>query len=347
MKTSFFGLGSQAPYIIAEIGVNHNGSADMAIELIDVASRGGANAVKFQTFRTEACISRFCELEGYQRVAGMSVTTQYEMLKSLELDESQHIRLKAHAEACGLAFISTPDDDWSINLLAALDVQIVKISSAEIVNMQHLQLVGRLNKPTILSTGMSNLEEVKTAFAELQRAGASEIALLHCTSNYPCIPENANIRALSVLERELDCVVGYSDHTVGVEAGIIAVALGARILEKHITLDRGLRGPDHAASMEPIEFAEYVATVRRASVMLGNGVKEPQLTELPMRLTMRRSIVASRGLETGHRITEADIAFKRAGAGIVLPDHERVLGRRLGRAKIADEPISWEDLIDD
>jgi N,N'-diacetyllegionaminate synthase len=255
--------------------------------------------------------------------------------------------LKEHAESVGLDWLSTPDDHESLARLVALDVKAIKIASAEVDNLPFLAHVATSKRPVLLSTGMSELWEVARAVEHLLAHGAPEVMLLHCTSNYPCLPEHANLKAIETLRRRFRCVVGYSDHTHGSEAGVAAVALGARLLEKHLTLDTGLPGPDHRTSATPSELAAYVRAVRTTATMLGDGRKRPQPTELEMRAVMRRSIVAARPLRAGERLSEADLAFKRAGRGISPSAAGALLGRHLRTDKHPDATIEWDDLAGD
>lgn len=334
---------SPHPFIIAEIGVNHNGDLETAKALIRAAKDAGADAVKVQSFRTDLCLTPSTPLAAYQAMR-MIHASQYDMLKELELSASDHHVLKALANEVGLMFLSTPDDDWSLDLLRDLNVEAVKVASAECANPPFLRQVGSMRRPVILSTGMSTLAEVRFAVDVLLEAGAPDLALLHCTSSYPCPPDQANMAAITTLRSNFSHVVGYSDHTIGMEGGVMAVALGCRILEKHLTLDRTQPGPDHQASQTPAEFAVYVAAARTAARMMGSGEKTVQDCEQSMRLFMRRKIVAARALTAGAVLKEEDLAFKRASAGVEPTQASFFIGCKLKRSVEENCPIVPEDL---
>ncbi len=331
-------------FIIAEAGVNHNGRLAAALELVGMARDCGADAVKFQTFKAAENVTAAAPLADYQTRAGAGASNQLEMLKALELDEEDFRAIKEKCDSLGLDFISTPDDEWSVDLLVKLGVPFIKVASAEVDNLPFLSLIGRQRRPVLLSTGMSTLEEVARAVAALKRAGASEVALLHCTSNYPANPTEMNLRAIVTLSDAFQVKVGLSDHTAGWEAAVAAVALGAEIIEKHITLDKTLPGPDHEASADPAEFALYVAKIRLAELMLGDGVKRPRESEKGMIPALRRSLVAARNLGRGEVLSWDMIRFKRPGTGISPAQADEAVGKTLQRDLLRDQVIQWRHL---
>lgn len=331
-------------FIIAEAGVNHNGSLDLAIQLIDAAKAAGADAVKFQTFRADALAARSAHKAAYQDRTTSRDESQLEMLRRLELDEAAHRRLIEHCESVGIRFLSSPFDHESVDLLAAMNLPVFKIPSGEITNHPFLRHIAGKGKPIILSTGMCTLDEVREAVDVLRDAGAHEITLLHCVTEYPTPYPQVNLRAMLTLKEALGLPVGYSDHTPGIEISVAAVALGAEVIEKHFTLDRTLPGPDHAASLEPAELAQMVASIRHVEEALGNGVKMPAPCEIPNISVARKSVVAARALSAGHTLQEADLAIKRPGNGLApktLPD---LVGRTLRVAIDQDQLLQWDQL---
>src|SRR5690606_33903649 len=281
----------QPVFIIAEAGVNHNGRLDLAHRLVDAAADAGADAVKFQTFRAERIASASAPRAKYQVASDSGDQSQVEMLKALELEPGDFRELAEHARERGLVFLSTPFDSESVDLLATLPVPAYKIGSGDLTNMPLLQRVAALGLPVILSTGMATLGEVEEALTWLRQAGDPPVALLHCTSAYPAPYDALNLRAMETLRQAFGCPVGYSDHSLGIEVPVAAVAIGACILEKHLTLDRSLPGPDHAASLEPAEFSLMVQAIRHIEVALGSPVKAPQPVEEDVRLAARKSII--------------------------------------------------------
>jgi len=331
-------------YIIAEAGVNHNGSIDSALEMVNVAKKCGADAIKFQTFKTELNVSKHSKLAEYQENANINASGQLEMLKKLELSREDFVLIKKKCDECNIDFISTPDDEWSIQLLLELNVKYIKIASAEIDNLPFLRTVGQTKKTIILSTGMSTLGEVERAINALKESGAQDIILLHCTSNYPTNPSDVNLLSMKTLAFAFQLKVGYSDHTLGWDAAIIATTLGAEIIEKHFTLDKTLPGPDHQASADPNEFSQYVKIIRKTELMLGDGIKRPQINEHSMRSSMRRSLVAAANLKKGEILKIDHINFKRPGTGISPSHIDLVLGKKLFCDIDEDDLISWEAL---
>lgn len=342
IATRVIGAG-HPPFVIAEAGVNHNGDIGLATRLIDAAANAGADAVKFQTFRARFLATADAERATYQR-AGDDSASQLAMLESLQLPESAWRALVAHAHDRGVIFLSTPFDRPSVDLLAELGVPALKVGSGDLTNAPLLRAVGRLNLPVILSTGMGTLEDVATAIDELRSAGAGAIALLHCASIYPAKLEDLNLRAIDTLRDQFGVPVGFSDHSVGTLAPLLAVARGAVIIEKHLTLDRRLPGPDHASSLEPAEFARMVSEVREGWSALGDGAKRPRPAELEIMRVARRSLVASRALPAGHVLELSDLEAKRPGTGISPMQVDAIVGRRLTVAVHEDHVLGPRDL---
>jgi N-acetylneuraminate synthase len=318
-------------FIIAEAGVNHNGSLEMARQLVDVAAKAGANAVKFQTFRADRVATPNAAKADYQLRTTASSESQLEMLRRLELPQQAH---RALAESChqrGILFMSTPFDEESANFLAELGVPAFKIPSGEITNLPFLAHVAHKGKPMVVSTGMSHLAEVAETVRVIRDAGNGQIVLLHCVSDYPADPKEANLRAMLTMAEAFGVPVGYSDHTPGIEVALAAVALGACVIEKHFTLSRSLPGPDHQASLEPQELAALVQGIRRVEAALGHGRKEPTPSEADTAAVARRSLVAARDISIGKTLTPELIAIKRPGTGLPPALINQVIGRIAAR----------------
>lgn len=331
-------------YVIAEAGVNHNGDIILAKKLIDMAKECGADAVKFQTFKAEESTGIRAEKAGYQKQNDKTEESQYEMIKKLELPFSDFSVLKQYAEMRNIDFISTPDGEESLQWLLELDVPFIKIGSTEVTNYPFLEKIAQSMKPIILSTGMSTLGEVEKAVNTILETGNDKIELMHCTTNYPTELEDVNLRAMVTLRDAFHLPVGYSDHTLGFEAAVAAVSLGAVCIEKHITLDKNLPGPDHRASMPPEEFKEYVNHIRNAEKLLGDGRKKPTLKEKEIMQQVRRSILAAEDLKAGTILKKEMFCYKRPGGGI-LPEYADILvGRVLKRDVEKEEAITWEDV---
>ncbi len=332
------------PVVIAEIGVNHNGDPALARQLVDAAVGAGADIAKFQAFRTEKEISRFAPLTPYQAEAQSTAQSQFELCKTLELSDAALRDLQQHCEHKGIGFLCSTFDFDSFDFLADdLEVKAVKLGSGEITNRPFLERIAGRNMGVILSTGASTLDEVRAA-VETLRNGAPEIVLLHCVSSYPAPIEQLNLHALGTPKKEFGLPVGFSDHTVGIEAAVAAVALGAVTIEKHFTLDRTMKGPDHRASAEPQDLKRLVAAVRATRAALGDGVKQPVACELDNRPLIRKGLVASGPLRKGTRITRAMIEIKRPAQGIDPRDIDKAIGRTLTRDLGDDEPITWDSL---
>ncbi|MEW5847183.1 MAG: N-acetylneuraminate synthase [Myxococcota bacterium] len=331
--------------VIAEAGVNHNGDEARAMEMVRVAAAAGADAVKFQTFKTSALVTASARKAAYQVANTGSDDGQKDMLAQLELPREAYARLKAEAERLGIIFLSTPFESESAKLLNDLGVHAFKLPSGEITNHPFLQEVAAMGRPMILSSGMATLEEVEAAVDAVRAAGASSVAMLHCVSSYPAPVEHTNLRAMDSLSDALGIPVGLSDHSMGIDVAIAAVARGGSIIEKHFTLSRSLPGPDHAASLEPGELREMIASIRRVEAALGDGIKRPTPQELDTAIAARKSLVAARALPAGHVLTTGDIAIKRPGSGISPARLREVLGRGLARSVEEDAVLAWSDLV--
>jgi N-acetylneuraminate synthase len=331
-------------FIIAEAGVNHNGSLDLALRLVDAAKASGADAVKFQTFRAGLLATRSAHKASYQERTTAPTESQFEMLQRLELDAAAHQRLIDHCRQIGIQFLSSPFDTQSADLLATLNVPLYKVPSGEITNLPFLQHLARKGRPLIMSTGMSTLGEVEEAVNVLRAAGAMQLTLLHCVTEYPAPYAEVNLRAMQTLKSAFDLPVGYSDHTPGIDIAIAAVALGAEVIEKHFTLDRTLPGPDHAASLEPVELRQMVEAIRHVEAALGTGIKAPAPCELPNLPVARKSVVAARSLPAGHQLATGDLEIKRPGNGLAPKLLPALIGRTLRAGVAKDEILNWNHL---
>jgi N,N'-diacetyllegionaminate synthase len=333
-------------FIIAEAGVNHNGSLSIALNMIDAAAKVGADAIKFQTFKAEKMVSKSAPKALYQKQRTNNKQTQLEMLSKLELTYEEHLELLNHTNRRHIKFLSTPFDLESIELLNNLGLDTFKIPSGEITNLPYLQRIGRLNKNIILSTGMSTLDEIKIALDILISQGTSKkkITVLHATTEYPAPYEEVNLRAITTIKKKFGVKVGYSDHTAGIEVAVAAVVLGACVIEKHFTLDRNMEGPDHKASLEPNEFSQMVMAIRHIEMALGNGIKKPSPSELKNLYVVRKSIHYAANLNKGHFITEDDLIMKRPGNGISPIEIPKVLNKQLKFDVSEDTPFRWEDV---
>jgi len=331
-------------FVIAEAGVNHNGSLEIAKKLIDIAVDAGADAVKFQTFRAEKIISKFAPKAKYQKKNTDKEESQLEMVKKLQLDASTHKKLIKHCKEKDIIFLSTPFDLESIDLLNEFDLEIFKIPSGEITNLPYLRKIGSLKKKVILSTGMADMEEIKYALNILVGAGTQkeDITVLHCNTEYPTPFEDVNLLAMLTIKEAFRINVGYSDHTTGIVIPIAAVALGAKVLEKHFTLDKNMQGPDHKASLEPHELKAMVRVIRNVEKALGNGIKKPSASEIKNKPIVRKSIVAAKEIKKGEALSEETLAVKRPGNGISPLEWHRVIGRRAMRDFKKDEMIEYE-----
>lgn len=329
-------------YIIAEAGVNHNGKMSLAKKLIGAAKKAGANAIKFQTYSTERLVTPHSEKAAYQRAGHSDRESQYQMLKRLELSDDDFQSLSDYAEKNNITFLSSPFDEESADFLETLDVPAYKVGSGELTNIPLLQHIAHKNRPMILSTGMATIGEVETALHAIQKTGLQDIVLLHCISGYPSAIGTQNLLAIQTLEHTFHVPVGFSDHTEGVMAAIIAVSLGAVVIEKHLTLDKKMDGPDHKASLEPDEFADLVHAVRITESALGDGIKRPSPIEEDVTKTARKSIVAVKKIPRGTTITGSMVCIKRPGTGIPPALLDSVIGMKARRAIKKDQVLSWE-----
>lgn len=334
-------IGQHNPvFIIAEAGVNHNGSLKLAKKMIDAAQEAGADAIKFQTFKAEELVVRNAPKANYQKRT-VPDKSQYEMLKGLELSDAEFKELLAHSRKKKILFLSTPFDPGSAELLLGLGMQAFKIGSGELTNIPLLSQVARYGKPIILSTGMSTLAEVRAAVKAIYAAGNRKLVLLHCTSNYPTRYEDVNLLAMVTLRNEFSVPVGYSDHTKGIEVSIGAVTRGACVIEKHFTLKKNYSGPDHKASLEPREFMNMVNSIRNIEKSIGNGLKIPRESENTMRKIARKSIVALKAIHKGEKITHDMVSIKRPGTGISPMYLSKIIGKKAKNNIKANEVIKW------
>lgn len=324
--------------IIAEAGVNHNGDINLAKRLVDVAKEAGADIVKFQTADLESLVSVYAEMADYQKQNVGQTESQKEMLSKLLLGYDEFIELERYCRKVGIQFLSTPFDLKSIDFLEPL-VKMWKIPSGEITNLPYLEKISQTHKPIILSTGMSELEEVNNALRILRSNGNKDITLLHCTTEYPAPYDEVNLGVMQTLGGVFNCPIGYSDHTSGIEISVAAAAMGAMIIEKHFTLDKDMQGPDHKASIEPDELASLVKAIRHVDLALGGGKKEPMPSEIKNRAVARKSIVAVRDIKKGEMFTEENLTTKRPGDGISPMKWHEVLGLAAIRDFKRDELI--------
>lgn len=336
-------------FIIAEAGVNHNGQDELAYALVDAAVAAGADAIKFQTFSADKVVQKTAAKARYQQDA-TGGGSQYEMLKKLEMSLDLHRGLIAHCAEKGIEFMSTPFDTGSAGFLMELGMMRLKIPSGEITNHVFLRHLSALGAPMILSTGMATTDEITEAVAVLRDHWAGDVpfeqalTILHCTSNYPTAPENVNLRAMKSIGDLTGMPIGYSDHTLGIAVCPAAVALGATVLEKHFTLDRTMEGPDHKASLEPIELKAMIDQVRVIEAALGSDQKGPTESEQEMRVLARRSIAAARDLAPGTVLQASDFVMLRPATGILPRAHDSLIGRTLVNAVAQGEALQWADI---
>ena len=325
--------------IIAEAGVNHNGDIIIAKKMIDFAKEAGADYIKFQTFIPENLVSKYAKKAEYQKITTASNESQLQMLRKLMLSENEFIEISDYCEATSIGFISTPFDLESVGFLNSFNMDFWKVPSGEITNLPYLVEIAKTGKPIILSTGMSNLDEIDEAISVLKDNGAGKITLLHCNTQYPTPMEDVNLNAMLTLKDRYNCDVGYSDHTLGIEVSIAAVALGATVIEKHFTLDRNMEGPDHKASLEPKEFKSMVSAIRNIEKALGTGNKVASPSETENKDIARKSIVASRMIKKGEVFSKDNITTKRPGSGISPMRWYNVIGAVAKRDFQEDELI--------
>jgi N-acetylneuraminate synthase len=335
--------GKPRTFIIAEGGVNHNGSVNTAKKLVKEAKLSGADAI--QTFRADKLVSQKLEKAEYQKKTTKSTESQYEMIKRLELGVKEHQELVRYCRSQNIMFLSSPFDEESADLLEKLNVKMFKIGSGEITNLPFLQYVARKDRPMIISTGMATLGEVEEAIDTIVAAGNNNITLLHCVTEYPAPYADINLRAMNTIKEAFGLPFGYSDHTEGIEIAVAAVALGAQFIEKHFTLDRNSEGPDHKSSLEPRMFHEMVIAIRNVEAALGDGRKRPAESELKNIPIARKSVVALHAIKRGQMITKDFVSIKRPGFGIQPKDLNKILGLKARRNISMDQAITWDDLI--
>ena len=331
-------------FIIAEAGVNHNGDLDLAKQLVDAAAQANADAVKFQTFKAENLVSPQAPKAEYQVETTGAEHSQLDMIRNLEFSPEAFVELQAYSHERGIVFISTPFDHESVDLLASMNVPAFKIPSGETVNLPLIRHVASKGKPMILSTGMSYLGEVERAVHTIRETGNDKLVVLHCVSNYPASAQDVNLKAMGTIAQSFQVPVGYSDHTLGLEVPLAAVALGACVIEKHFTLDRNMPGPDHRASLEPDELTALVAGIRTVEQSLGSGEKKPAKSEMKNRQVIRRSVYLRRDVEAGSVLTEDDLILLRPADGIAPEHYDEVLGRQVRRALAKGTALSWNNL---
>ncbi|MBR1495685.1 MAG: N-acetylneuraminate synthase [Acidaminococcaceae bacterium] len=327
-----------AVYIIAEAGVNHNGSFALACKLVDAAKNSGADCIKFQTFKAKNLVSKYAEKADYQKKT-TGDSSQQEMLKKLELSYDEFLQLKEYCKEMGITFLSTPFDFESIDFLNSIDMEFWKVPSGEVTNLPYLVALAKTHKPVVMSTGMCEMKEIEDAVAVLKQYGTTNITLLHCNTEYPTPFEDVNLKAMQTMRDAFHLEVGYSDHTKGIEVPIAAVALGATVIEKHFTLDRNMEGPDHKASLEPQEMAEMVCCIRNIEKALGSSNKAPSPSEKKNMAIARKSIVAAKVIKKGEVFTEENITVKRPGNGVSPMKWLEVLGTKAIRDFEEDELI--------
>jgi N,N'-diacetyllegionaminate synthase len=339
-------------FIIAEAGVNHNGDEALALQLVETAAECGADAVKFQTFDADKLVRCGADKADYQK-RQTGAGDQHAMLKALQLSQDAHRRLFDRCTELGIEFMSTPFDEEAADFLLQLGMQRIKVPSGEITNTPFLEFLAAKNLALIVSTGMASLSEildaVRTIAATRQRLGFQApmeemVTVLHCTSSYPAAYGDVNLRAMATIARATRLPVGYSDHTSGIAVSAAAVALGATVIEKHFTLDRGMAGPDHAASLEPRELSAMISQIRAIEVAMGSDVKEPTASELPVRALVRRSVTTARDIAAGATLQLSDLTLLRPGDGIAPRERDRVPGKRARRALAAGTTLQWSDL---
>lgn len=335
---------SSGCYVIAEIGVNHNGSPDLARQLIDAAASAGADAVKFQTFFADELVTRLAKKADYQVANTDNADSQYSMLKALELTEDDFAGLRAYCDKVGIEFLSTPFSEAAADLLERVGVSKFKVSSGDLTHLGLLRHLAGKGKPILLSSGMGTLGEIEEALAVIAQAGNPPVSLFHCVSDYPAAPETCNLAAMQTMSRAFGVPVGWSDHTLGAAVSFAAVALGAKLIEKHITLDQNMPGPDHRASMEPDDFRTFVSGIRAIESAIGDGQKRPSQAELRTAMVARRSIVIARDMKAGEILCADDLRVMRPGSGLAPRYLDMVIGSRLSRDVTAQTPLTKDHI---
>ena len=342
IKIGNISIGNNEPiFIIAEAGVNHNGELNFAKKLIDVAVESGADAVKFQTFKSEGVVTSQADSAEYVKSNIGQDLKQINLLKNLELDYEDFKELKIYCDKKNIIFLSTPHSFDAIDFLEEL-VPAYKFGSGDLTNIPALIHAAKKDKPMILGTGMSTIEEVQAAINAIKNEGNNQIIVLHCTTSYPCSYDEVNMNAMITMQKKLDCLVGYSDHTMGITIPIIARTLGAVVLEKHFTLDKSLQGPDHKASLEPLELKKMIEEVRNVEKALGSFNKKPTDSEEKIKNKIRKSIVANVEIKKGEIISKNSLVIKRPGHGIKPENLNKIIGKKAANNIRADEVITWE-----
>lgn len=339
---SFF---NKTPYIIAEAGVNHNGKLDLALKLVDAAADAGADAVKFQTFRAEQLVTAAGKMAEYQKRNTGTDESQIAMLRKLQLNEDFYAPIMRHCRERGIQFISTPHGGFeSVDFLTKLGVKTFKFSSADLTNLPTLAYGAKKKKIMIISTGMATMAEIQEAVKTIRRAGNNNIIVLQCTTDYPTKPEEINLRAMQAIKKACKVEVGFSDHSIDSQAGIMAVTLGARVIEKHLTLDKTMKGPDHAASSNPQEFTDYVRALRTVATMLGSVKKTPSKSEKQYIPLVRKSVVTLRPIQKGEIFTNHNLGIKRPGTGMHPRMYIKLLGKKAKRTIEPDTLLTPRDV---
>lgn len=326
--------------IIAEAGVNHNGNFELAKKMVDAAKEAGVDYVKFQTFNPKKLVSKYAEKAEYQKETTGSDETQLQMLQKLTLTEDNFLSLRDYCREVGIGFISTPFDLDSIAFLETFDMDFWKVPSGEVTNLPYLEAIARTKRKVVMSTGMCDMNEIQDAIEVLEKNGTTDITLLHCNTQYPTPYEHVNLSAMNSIRDALHKEVGYSDHTQGIEVPIAAVAMGATVIEKHFTLDKNMEGPDHKASLNPLELQQMVVAIRNIEQAIGNGLKEPSSSEMANKGVARKSIVASRSIKQGEVFSEDNLTTKRPGTGISPMKWYEVIG------KVAPRDFSEDEIIE-
>ena len=339
IENKVIGDGNRA-FIIAEAGVNHNGDIDIAKQLVDKAVTCGVDAIKFQTFKTEKIVTGYADMADYQKSNIGHVFSQFNMLKKLELSQESFIKIQEYCNYKGIMFLSTPFDFESADFLESIGVPAFKIGSGDLTNIPLLQHIAKFNKPIILSSGMAILSEIEDALNAIYCFENRDVAVLHCTSNYPAELQSVNLNAMNTIKNAFKVVSGYSDHTKGITVSIAAVAMGASIIEKHFTIDKNMKGPDHKASLNPTELKDMVQAIRDVEMALGNGIKRYNLSEVDTMKAARKSIVAARYIKKGQTITLMDLEYKRPGTGLSPKFYVDIIGKKANSDIKIDEQIN-------
>lgn len=333
-------------FIIAEAGVNHNGCLKTAKKLVDIAVKARCDAVKFQTFKAESLLTKAVAMTGYQKqtVKNSTIKTQFDLIKSLELSYRDFETIKKYCAKNKIIFLSTPFDTESADFLDSLRMKLFKVSSGDLTNIPFLKYLATKGKPIILSTGMGDMPEIEEAVLAIKKKGNHKISLLHCVTDYPAAMKDLNLKAIPSLAKQFKVSVGFSDHSLGIEASIAAVALGAKIIEKHFTISRNSPGPDHKASLEPQELTALVVSIRNIENALGDGIKKRTSVEKQYVRLVRKSLIAAHDIPAGKKITVDDVAIKRPGTGIPPKEIERILNRSMKKKILKDSVLRWEDI---